>query len=838
VSARLDSDYRLGLVSAPAGYGKTVALASWAAEHADRLAWLSCDPLDVEPTRFMTSLLSAISARWPGVADDAFVLLERAGAGSYDSVVAVANDLAAVDVPGVIVVDDLHLAAPSADMMTAFYEALPDGFRFVVGTRSDPPLSLARRRVRGELLELRGEDLRFTAAETAEFFDQHEVSLAADEVRRVHELTEGWPAGVQLAAIAMQRAAARDDLLDAFATSDRAVGDFLVSEVLATLPSDLVNFLVETSVLDIFDAELCAAVTGVAEAALVLEGLAAADLFVVPLDERWYRYHHLFGAFLRARLASLGTSRVRAAHDRASRCLEERGDVEGALGHAMAIGDVERAGWILRAALERSLSMSEGADVSVRAVRVWLHEFGPAFVETEPAWVVEFVIGLIMLTGPDDAPSWLERVRRAHPDADGELTALIEGGWSEHHQYRGQPLEALGHLRLAMDAVGGAPSNRGLLPLLYAGTARAFLQAGELDQAGAVLERALTHPVGNLLTDEVRNPGIAAFVAARSGELSAAEALARRVAGSAEQFDLRGPEVGRICAGLALAELHLERREDEEAVQVLEEVAQASDASHRPTLQSLVSLHRAKLARVLGDEALAAALLAETRLLYPDADAAVRQVLGEEAVAQSLRFDPSTTDALLRELDQGRVTTRVLRARLALLAKDARMARALLADLPPPTTRRARAERGVLRGLSLLETDVDGANTALRDALDAAEPERLIRTIVDQLGVHKLLLSFAPDARQERFLEELITATSHVVGPVRAPVMTTLIDPLSAREVEVLRYWCSRMTYREIAAALYVSLNTLKTHVRTVYRKLDVESRADAVDAGRRLGVI
>ena len=622
------------------------------------------------------------------------------------------------------------------------------------------------------------------------------------------------------------------------ATTDRAVGDFLVSEVLASLPSELVNFLVETSVLDAFDAELCAAVTGVEEAAVVLEGLIAADLFVVSLDERWYRYHHLFGAFLRARLASLGTSRMRAADDRASRCLEERGDVEGALGHAMAIGDVERAGWILRAALERSLSMSEGADIAVRAVRLWLHEFGPTFVETEPAWVVEFVIGLITLTGPDDAPSWLERVRRAHPDADSELTALIEGAWNEHHQYRGQPLEALRHLRLAMDAVGGEPSNRGLLPLLYAGTARAYLQAGELDEAGAVLERALAHPVGNLLTDEVRHPGIAAYVAAESGELSAAEALATSVTLSADEFRLRSPEVGRIFAGLALAELHLERGDDEQAVQMLEEVTRASDASHRPTLQSLVTLHRAKLARVLGDEADAASLLAETRLLYPDADAAVRQVLGEEAAAQSLRFDPAKTDVLLRDLDQGRVTTRILHARLALLAKDDRTAAALLADLPPPTTRRARVERGVLRALSVLDSDVEGANADLHDALEAAQPERLIRTIVDQPGVHKLLLSFAPDARQESFLQELIAATSHVVGPVRAPVMTTLVEPLSAREVEVLRYLCSRMTYREIAAALYVSLNTLKTHVSAVYRKLDVESRADAVDAGRRLGVI
>ena len=500
----------------------------------------------------------------------------------------------------------------------------------------------------------------------------------------------------------------------------------------------------------------------------MLERLVASDLFVVPLDERggWYRYHHLFGAFLRARLASLGTSRMRSAHDRASRCLEERGDVEGALQHAMAIGDVERAGWILRAALDRSLSLSEGADVAVRAVRLWLHEFGPTFVTTEPAWVVEFVIGLITLTGPDDAPWWLERVSRAHPDADGELTALIEGAWSEHHQHRGQPVEALRHLRLAMDAVSGVPSDRGLLPLLYAGTARAHLQAGELDEAGAVLERALAHPVGNPVTDEVRQPGNRGVRGRRARESSRPPKRWQPAwRQSADQFDLRPPRSGadlrRIGAGRAAPRTRRQRT----AAQMLEEVMRASDASHRPTLQSLVTLHRAKLARVLGDEAVAAALLAQTRLLYPDADGAVRQVLGEEAVAQALRFDPAKAAALLGDLDQSRVTTRILQARLALLARDARAAAALLADLPPPTTRRARVERGVLRALSLLERDVEGANADLREALEAAAPERLIRTIVDQgPSVHQLLLSYAPDARHERFLQELIVAASHVVG--------------------------------------------------------------------------
>ena len=480
--ARLDGDFRVALVSAPAGYGKTATLAAWACSVGEPLAWLSCDPSDVEPTRFMTCLLTTLSKSWPGVADDAFVLLERDGASSYDAAVAVANALAAVEGPGVVVVDDLHLAAPDPGVLTAFIGALPDRFRFVTGTRSDPPLSLARWRLRGDLLELRSDDLRFGDTEVADFFGLHEMSLAAPELMRLHELTEGWPAGVQLAAIALRRGAGREDFLDAFARTDRSVGDFLLSEVLANLPPDVVDFLVTTSVFDAFDAELCAAVTGLEESAVVLEHLLADNLFVVPLDDRahWFRYHHLFGSFLRARLASLGTTKLRAAHDRAGRALEARDDIAGALQHAMALDDAERAVQVLRSAITRSMSVSEGAGVAVHAIRLWLHQYGTEAVRTDPMGVLELVIGLITLGAHEDAPAWLDRVRGAHPDADGPLLALLEGAWGEYRQHRGEPLAAIRHETSAMDAVDGLPPSEGLLPLLHTVIARAYIQAGDL----------------------------------------------------------------------------------------------------------------------------------------------------------------------------------------------------------------------------------------------------------------------------------------------------------------------------------------------------------------------
>jgi LuxR family maltose regulon positive regulatory protein len=274
-------------------------------------------------------------------------------------------------------------------------------------------------------------------------------------------------------------------------------------------------------------------------------------------------------------------------------------------------------------------------------------------------------------------------------------------------------------------------------------------------------------------------------------------------------------------------------------MRLLDDVKRASELSHRVTLQSLVALHRAKAARLLGDEVSADGLLTLARLLYTEPDKAALQVLGVERVEQALRFDPARAAAPLAELDQERVETQLLRARLALIDHDDRTATAILTGLPPATTQRARVERSVLCALSVLDHDVERANSHLRDALSDGQTEGLVRTIVDQgPDVHKLLLSYPPDRDQEQYVATLLAAESHVVAPLRTAPPPVLVDALSSREVTVLRYLCSRLTYREIAAALYVSLNTLKSHVRSVYRKLGVASRAEAVEAGRRLSLI
>ena len=270
-------------------------------------------------------------------------------------------------------------------------------------------------------------------------------------------------------------------------------------------------------------------------------------------------------------------------------------------------------------------------------------------------------------------------------------------------------------------------------------------------------------------------------MAAAAGELGRADDLASSALRSSDRLGLESHELGVVFAGLARVEVHLERNEREPAGRILREVAQASDASPRVTVQHTVTLHRAKLARVVGDEADAAAQLALARLLFSEPDKAVRQVFGVEAVEQALRFDPSNAADLIAELDQERVETQVLHVRLAVLEHDAATAIDLLHDIRPATTRRAEVEREVLTALSVLERDVEKANDHLRAALSAGQPERMVRTIVDHgPDVHRLLQSFAPDASNERYVAALLAAASHMVAPVRAASTPSLVEALSS----------------------------------------------------------
>src|SRR5215204_4152512 len=315
---------KLTLISAPAGFGKTTLLGEWVAGCERLAAWLSLDEVDSDPTRFLAYLVAALQTIAPNIAEGVLGALQSPQPPPTESILTVLlNEVTTVEDEIVLVLDDYHLIDATAvdDALTFLLEHLPPRMHLVIATREDPNLPLARLRARGQLGELRAADLRFTPSEAAEFLEGvMGLSLSAEDIAALEDRTEGWIAGLQLAALSMR---GREDVagfIRAFAGDNRYVVDYLVEEVLQRQPERIRNFLLQTSILDRLSGHLCDAITDQEDAGVVLEALERGNFFVVPLDDRrqWYRYHHLFSEVLRAHLMAEQPDQVSILHQRAS----------------------------------------------------------------------------------------------------------------------------------------------------------------------------------------------------------------------------------------------------------------------------------------------------------------------------------------------------------------------------------------------------------------------------------------------------------------------------------------------------------------------------------------
>src|SRR5215469_3634550 len=371
------------LVCAPAGFGKTALLASWARGGGRPVAWLGLDSGDSDPARFWRYAVAALDRARPGLAGRAGPLPQR----SFDELVtALINELAADPGPDevLLVLDDYHLvdSEPVHESVAFLLENLPPGLRVVVSGRASPPLPLARLRARGQLAELRAAELRFTPEEAAALLDEAAgPDLPGPAVAALVARTEGWAAGLQLAGLSLRGQADPAGFAAAFGGSHRFVLDYLTDEVLAGQPGPVRGFLLETSVLERLTGELCDAVTGRAGSQAVLAGIERAGLFVVPLDEvrGWWRYHHLFADLLRARLQAEQPGRVPALHRAAGAWCEEHDLADDAVRHALAAGDAAWAARLVERNVEALLGRSEGV-----TLRRWLRALPPESARARP----------------------------------------------------------------------------------------------------------------------------------------------------------------------------------------------------------------------------------------------------------------------------------------------------------------------------------------------------------------------------------------------------------------------------------------------------------------------
>jgi LuxR family maltose regulon positive regulatory protein len=856
----------LTLVSAPAGFGKTTLLTEWLAEWlagspagGRSAAWLSLDERDNDPALFWRYLVAALDTVAPGVGSSALALLQSAQPAAEAVLVTLLNDLGAIPDDVVLVLDDFHLieAREVQDGMAFLLAHLPPHIRLVIAGRADPALPLARLRGRGQLVELRAADLRFTPDEAAAYLNEvMGLALTAQDVAALEGRTEGWIAALQLAALSMQ---GRDDVagfIAGFAGDDRYIVDYLAEEVLQRQPEDVRDFLLQTSVLSRLTGPLCDAVTGQDGGKTRLEALDRGNLFLVPLDDRrrWYRYHHLFADVLQAHLLDEQTDRIRDLHCRASDWYEQHGERSEAVHHALAGEDYEGAADLVERAIPDLRRNRQEA-----TLRSWLEALPDELFRVRPVLTMGVVASHMTrgdLEGVEvrlrQAEQWLDPTtdRTEMVVVDEEEFRTLPTAISMYRAgtalVRGDVAGTMTHARRALDLADeddhlarGAPA--ALLGLAY-------WTSGDLDAASrlyvdamASLERAGHH-------SDVLGCSIAlADMRLAQGRLREATSIFERGLQRAEQTQpvLRGAADMHV----GLSQLRRERDDLDAAREHLQASSELGEHAGLPQNRYRWQVAMAGIREAEGDLTGALDLLDEAERLYvgdfsPDvrpvpalrARVLVAQGRWTEALAWAQERGLSVDDELSYLHEFEHVTlARALLARYA-TERDERsitQAAALLERL------RSAAEDGGRTG-SLLDVlvvealvsqargDVPAALTSLRRALTLAEPEGYVRICVDEgPPMASLLRAAAKDGDAGSYARRLLAAFDGT--EVGRPVSQGLIDPLSARELDVLRMLGTDLDGPDIARALFVSLNTVRTHTKNIYAKLGVNNRRAAV---------
>ena len=470
-----------------------------------------------------------------------------------------------------------------------------------------------------------------------------------------------------------------------------------------------------------------------------------------------------------------------------------------------------------------------------RAVaRAWLAKFGDAAAEANPGQLLEFVLPLAS-AGQREAEGWLTKVHQAHPTLPPGLDALAHGTWTAYYNNVGSTGAALEHNRLARQAADAAAGQGPLFPMLAqlplqeVGT---HLLAGDIPAAAAALQSGPA-PLSVPLVDEIRAPVIQAWVAFLQGDLVSAAAALDLAGRAAAEYDTVAHGIGQIFANMTQAGIHLERREHEPTANLLAAARAGARINGRPYIQGMVDTWIARLATAQGDRAGALASLAQARLALTAPDDKVRAQFALEEFRVALALAPAEAGGLIPRLPAN-TASRLLRARLHVARREWAKAGQIL-EATEPLTIRERVEWGILQSLAAQAADLSRAHLYLRTALELAQPHRYLTTIIEQgPGIAAMLRSLPASAGLKPYVDELsVRAEAAVASSSTGPAGPMPGGLLSDRELEVLRLLASRLTTTEIAGALFVSSNTLKSHMKSIYRKLDVSSRAAAVREGQ-----
>jgi LuxR family transcriptional regulator, maltose regulon positive regulatory protein len=619
---------KLTLLSAPAGWGKTTLLAQWAlgAGEDERFGWLSLDPSDNDPVWFWMYVVAALQKVSPGVGTRAVELLAM-GADPVQVVLpTLLNDLDTIASPMVLILDDYHLVVNRAvhEQMAFVIGRIPANLHLVVATRSDPMLPLARLRASGELAEMRSDDLRFGASEAHHLLnDVLGLDLADADIQLLHQRTEGWAAGLYLAALSLAGRADAPAFVRTFAGDNRHIVDYLMAEVIEGQPPELRSFLLRTSVLGRLSGALCDAVLQTSGSASVLEKIERENLFVVPLDmsRRWYRYHQLFGELLRTELLRSEPDLVADLHRRAAAWFEAAGLVDEAVRYLVAAGDIARSADLIAADWVNEFN---GGGLST--VAGWLDLLPDESVLQDPRLSVARAWIALSVGQLDDAAEWIEAVETGSPGDGGAISGQVVVLRAVHSFKTAAVAAALEEARRAITLdLGDAPFARSSACCIY-GSALYF--SGSTHEAQAAFRRAvqLAEKVGDRRA-RIYALGYLALIAAESGQLADAERQIRRASGSSRDL-ADGEHFVGVMVSLAAAEL-LARRGDAAAAMAAADMAVMSARQSGAILEVAKALSaRAEIFEHLGEHQTAKAILEEVGTLVRGcADAGIASTL-------------------------------------------------------------------------------------------------------------------------------------------------------------------------------------------------------------------
>ncbi len=863
-------------ISAPAGFGKTTLATDWLSQVERPFAWLSLDEDDNDLTRFFTYAAAALQ-QIEGVGNSVQGLLQSPQPAPLKSLAtAFINDCTAVSTPFILTLDDYHVITETAvnEAVAFLLSNLPPHLHLVIASRTDPLLPLPRLRARGQMTELRTDNLRFTAQEAASFLRQvMGLNLSIEEVSALETRTEGWIAGLQMVGLSMQGLKADDEIADFvadFTGSHRYIFDYLTDEVLRKRPSGTIEFLLQTSILDRLSEPLCDAVTGRNNSQALLEELDEANLFIVPLDNNrhWYRYHHLFADLLRHRLRQTSPDLEKTLHHRASKWYETQENIEIAIQYALAGGGHTRAALLLDQIALDFINTAEIGKLINLIKRI------PEAVRSEyprlclaHAWALAFMRQLDQIEPVlKKVEIYLDKTQSLPSDFSADYLlamATTIRAYQARWQHRLSEAVTLSNKAIKSFSRLENPAEQNLIGVVTLNLGITHKLLGNISDSEKASVKAITQNKEANRTFAL-SASIYQLMTLRiiQGKLLATHALGKNGLTWIEQAaKIEGrdfPAESEILEGLIkikyewnqlpAAQTHLEQKIKLQVLSTLEGEISLN--------QHLFNLHQAHTEFDKADE-----YHQKIMKLLEEREAPVVYSFQAQSVRRALllnRVHPSTEISM--QIDNwANITNIKLEEPIAYENEYAyaTMAGVLITlgkpkdALPMIKQLSQLAERAgrygdligyhILHALALqAQGESDKALLPLQDALVLAEPEGYIRTFVDEGEPLAALLRQikGKDDKIVAYIQKLLTLFNVDKPHQPTPSPQLLQDALSEREMDVLRLLVTHLSGPEIAERLFISTNTFKTHTKNIYSKLNVKSRGTAVSRAQDLGLL